>query len=252
MKQKLYLAIFILLISAGCTPNSREDQVKGIFISEPLNPRAVLNANDWSLAGSDLNAAWGSTNVRYQKDYIPQEIGNTDFELTGWKNERVNAQLVLWSADTIENIEIDIQIVGEDGVKFPENVINHYYLRNLITDEFLNGCGARDKDTATAHLVADAFERIEVYSHPSASTRGVWITVDIPEDLKAGLYQGRLDILVNGKTQKELGFNLNVQDKLLPNPGDWAFHLDLWQNPYSLVRTENVELWSEEHFQVIL
>ena len=34
----------------------------------------------------------------------------------------------------------------------------------------------------------------------------------------------------------------------LPPAAEWAFHLDLWQNPYSVARYHQVPLWSKEHF----
>ena len=37
----------------------------------------------------------------------------------------------------------------------------------------------------------------------------------------------------------------------MPDPKDWAFHLDLWQNPYSVARYYNVDPFSEEHFELM-
>src|SRR5690606_37273805 len=110
-----------------------------------------------------------------------------------------------------------LELYGADGEIFPEKAIKHFYVRNVITDEFLKGCGPREKDPATARLMPDAFESLDRYSHPSASTRGVWVTMDIPEDTKAGVYRGKAIISVNGKTKKELGLSLTVQDMILPD-----------------------------------
>ena len=41
------------------------------------------------------------------------------------------------------------------------------------------------------------------------------------------------------------------EENVLPEPKDWHFHLDLWQNPYAVARYHGVELWSEEHFEVM-
>ena len=37
----------------------------------------------------------------------------------------------------------------------------------------------------------------------------------------------------------------------LPAPGDWAFRLDLWQNPYAVARFYDLPLWSEEHLEAM-
>jgi YD repeat-containing protein len=44
---------------------------------------------------------------------------------------------------------------------------------------------------------------------------------------------------------------LDVVPNVLPPPKDWAFHLDLWQNPWSVARYHRVEAWSEEHWSLL-
>ena len=39
--------------------------------------------------------------------------------------------------------------------------------------------------------------------------------------------------------------------RTLPNPKNWALHLDLWQNPYAVARYYQVPLWSQEHFDLL-
>ena len=46
-------------------------------------------------------------------------------------------------------------------------------------------------------------------------------------------------------------FSLEVADRILPPPSEWKFHLDLWQNPYSVARYHDVRLWSQEHFDLM-
>lgn len=50
----------------------------------------------------------------------------------------------------------------------------------------------------------------------------------------------------------KLQVEIDVQNRTLPAPQDWAFHLDLWQNPYSVARYYQVPLWSKEHFDAML
>ena len=40
----------------------------------------------------------------------------------------------------------------------------------------------------------------------------------------------------------------SVKNRTLPASTEWAFHLDLWQNPYAEARYYNVEPFSKEHF----
>lgn len=48
-----------------------------------------------------------------------------------------------------------------------------------------------------------------------------------------------------------LPMKINVQKRTLPDPAQWVFHLDLWQNPYAVARYYNVPLWSRQHFDIM-
>ena len=49
----------------------------------------------------------------------------------------------------------------------------------------------------------------------------------------------------------KLPFEIEVVNRTLPEPQKWAFHLDLWQNPYAVARYYQVPLWSKEHFDAM-
>ncbi len=49
-----------------------------------------------------------------------------------------------------------------------------------------------------------------------------------------------------------LKVEIDVIDRVLPAPGEWALHLDMWQNPYAVARYYHVPLWSREHFDRML
>lgn len=55
----------------------------------------------------------------------------------------------------------------------------------------------------------------------------------------------------DGTTLSELKLNLQVKNRTLPPPSEWAFHLDLWQNPYAVSRYYNVEPFSKKHFDLM-
>ena len=46
-------------------------------------------------------------------------------------------------------------------------------------------------------------------------------------------------------------YSLEVQDRVLPKPSDWQFHLDLWQQPWSVARTLSLRDWSTEHWEAL-
>ena len=64
----------------------------------------------------------------------------------------------------------------------PVDAIKSYFVRNVISDEFLGGCGYKTKSQETAHLVPDCLEEIDAYNMRGKSARGIWFTIDIPKD----------------------------------------------------------------------
>ena len=59
---------------------------------------------------------------------------------------------------------------------------------------------------------------------------------------------GLSDVKDGDKVLSELKLAVNVKNRTLPASTEWAFHLDLWQNPYAEARYYNVEPFSKEHF----
>lgn len=245
--------IFILLtLLASCSMKKEGAQETGIFLNEPINPQQNSNFSGWDTLSDGLNVAWGDIYYRYLQNEIPGSITEEKLTLQSWKNERVLAQLVIWSSDSIRHLSIEAEDLRSANGSIPSTAISHYFVRNVITDEFgEKGCGPREKDPGTARLVPDPLENLSIYSHPGETTRAVWVIIEVPEEIMAGDYSGNIKILQNGKTKKKLHMEVKVSDQKLPNPEQWTFHLDLWQNPFSVARTTGAEFWSEQHFDAM-
>ena len=101
-------------------------------------------------------------------------------------------------------------------------------------------------------LVADVIDHITpALTLPANSTQGGWIRINVPQQTKAGKYTGTVTVKANNSTLAELKLNIQVKNRTLPPPSEWAFHLDLWQNPYAVSRYYNVEPFSKEHFDLM-
>ncbi len=108
-------------------------------------------------------------------------------------------------------------------------------------------CGTSSGDGRDSLLVYDRITS-ETQLSLSAGEKGrVWLALNIPADAKPGCYRGRLTGRADGCVTS-LPFEFTVSGRVLPAPHDWSFHLDLWQNPFSVARYFDVPLWSEEHF----
>lgn len=79
----------------------------------------------------------------------------------------------------------------------------------------------------------------------------IWVTVKVPQDAKAGVYTGELQIAAKGETVRRVPVRLEVADWALPEAQDWRTWVDLMQSPDTLAIEYNVPLWSEKHWQLI-
>ncbi len=79
----------------------------------------------------------------------------------------------------------------------------------------------------------------------------VWISVSVPRDAAAGVYEGRLTIGIEGRTIAEVPVQLRVLEYRLPEAKDFRTWVDFIQSPESLAIRYKVPMWSERHFELI-
>jgi hypothetical protein len=125
-----------------------------------------------------------------------------------------------------------------------------------MTDELnkdgKGACGQRpDKAQWDSSLVADVLYKPFLEEIGACTAQPVWINVRIPQEVGAGVYRGVVTVSGKGFADRALKMEITVSDRVLPSPGQWEFHLDLWQNPYAVARYYNVPLWSDAHFDAM-
>ncbi|WP_300729455.1 DUF4091 domain-containing protein, partial [uncultured Rikenella sp.] len=101
-------------------------------------------------------------------------------------------------------------------------------------------------------LVADVLDINKVLDIEACTTRPIWLSLRVPTDVRAGRYRGTLTVSGANFKPLSLPFEVEVLARTLPEPKKWAFHLDLWQNPYAVARYYQVPLWSRAHFDAML
>ena len=79
----------------------------------------------------------------------------------------------------------------------------------------------------------------------------IWVTIDIPADIRAGDYEGTLRISADAVTPVEVPVKLNVADWRLPDPAAFRTFAELVQSPESVALWYDVPLWSDRHFQLV-
>jgi hypothetical protein len=203
----------------------------------------------WTKQKAGLHAAFGSTDKLYLRCEVPEiDKDSVIWKQTGWRGERMNAQVLIWSPDSLEQIRVRLNDLMKSGGKVisTENFkisFIRYVVSNFPYGATGFGC---DVPLDSAWLMPDRFEPFERFELPGKTVRPVWITIDIPEAAEPGNYVGAMEI-VSTESKVYLKVDITVQQQLLPKPHDWKFRLDLWQNPWVIASYFDVEPWSAEH-----
>ncbi len=184
---------------------------------------------------------------------LPSQVKES-WEAKGWKGERIHTQALIWTTGALNNARLEVSplISANEQIISSDNV-NAFFVGYVLTDhlgDLTSGCGI--PEGLPTSLQADMID-----SQPSMpftvdqkNSQPVWLSIDIPSNASAGVYSGELTI--SGDNYKQTHpFTIEVLNHSLPKPKDWTFHLDLWQNPYSVARVYDVEPWSEAHFEAM-
>ena len=202
-------------------------------------------------AVAQVKGRWGSIDVRYPMDCNTAVSDCAVNSAGAWRGERVNLQLVVTNGYSENDCSVEYRFSdlkqGRDVI--PASNVVGGFVQPVITDKF-TGCGKHAVDAHGEELVADRITDTNPTVLDAGSCRGLWLTVQVPQDAEPGTYKGYVELVCNGKKDKYEYF-VNVANWQLPAPKEWSFHLDLWQNPYAVARVHNVELWSNEHFDVL-
>ena len=201
--------------------------------------------------------SWGSIDVRYKKKDVPVIQQQTRWTSKAWKGERVNAQAVLWTNKELKDVTISMTDLKTGSSVIPTSDIKTSFVRYVMTDEYNQGsgtgCGKREnKAEWDSSIVADVLDINPLLDVKPYTAQPIWVNVWVPSDVKAGKYKGTMTVSGENMSPLSLQMEIEVINKVLPPPSDWTYHLDLWQNPYSVARYHQVPLWSQEHFDAML
>ncbi len=201
---------------------------------------------DWAATGSHC-VIGGDPSLEFQKKA---------FNHVAWRGEKVFAQAVVSSEEELKDVRLSVSdlrngksLIGAENIRLQ---FVSYVVSDLLDTTKYGQCGSReDKSKWGEVLVADVLDINDSMTVPAGRKQPVWMTVSVPSDARPGKYSGKLTVTSSNAKARSLNVELTVADHVLPPARDWAFHLDLWQNPYSVARYENVPLWSEAHFEAL-
>ena len=222
---------------------------------ELSNPQAV-DADSWK-GVTKPSCAWGSVYERYRKESHPK-LHKKSLRLKGWKGERVSAQLVITSPEPLDSVQVEMSALQNRRHALLDDArVMRGFVRYVMTDglnkDGKGTCGLRpDLSQFDSTLVADPIDPLTAQlSMQARTTQGYWVRVWIPQEAAAGLYTSELTVKNGSLVLGSLKLEVEVQRRTLPAPSQWAFHLDLWQNPFAVARYHRVPLWSRAHFDLL-
>ena len=246
MKKNLLLLVAFAAALSGCTCKSVET------FKEAADPVAICEKaqSAWGKVDGGLNAAWGTPDLVYSRSLVPQNLTDS-YTATAWRGEKVSAQVLVWTNKDLKNVKCEVSNFKAKGATLPASIAEARFVRYTLADEVSESCRCGRPNGHPAILQADMLDDIEALDVEANTARPIWITVDVPQDAKAGVYKATVKVSHCGLCSETLPLELVVVDQVLAEPSEWSFHLDLWQHPSAAARAAGVELWSDEHYEVM-
>lgn len=218
-----------------------------------LEDTKEVDYTKWAELTDDTYFTWGSRDVHYSYKNVPDVEFKTDTSITAWKGERVSALALIYSKVAVPNLSLSLT----SSNRTLKNASSANFVNYVMTDEASGvgegSCGYReDHSLYDSSMVADVIDNQTIKSLDEMRVRPVWCSFEIPSTLSAGEYTVVLYLLdSDNAVLKELNLTINVLEYELPDPSDYVFTLDIWQQPYAVSRYYGVENWSEEHFEAM-
>ncbi|MBO5678385.1 MAG: DUF4091 domain-containing protein [Bacteroidaceae bacterium] len=220
------------------------------------------NSTEWQSC-KNIRAAWGNSDVRYAWHIMPDTKSLKQKEtLTAWRGERVSTQALIYggvATDSLAPLTLQLSTFKNGRHTLPADAVKASFVRYVMTDAWATpdgrgaGCGNRPDHTIyDSAMVADMIDpHAEALPLEAMSTRSVWVSCQVPTDAAVGTYSGYLNIKAGKRTIAKLPLNIKVVNHTLPDPKEWVFHLDLWQNPFTEARYYGTPLWSDAHLEAM-
>ena len=251
----IFISSLIALLTLPATAQQVAQLPQGSY--QELTDTKPIDTQAWNEISAATHVTWGTTDVRYNKTNVPHIKKATQWSATAWKGERINAQAVVWSKEPVANITVKVSdLKGPKGALIPASAIKTNRVGYVMTDELNKDkkgtCGHRpnvaDWDSS---LVADVLDIAPIAQLAARTVQPFWMNVWVPQATPAGNYTGTFTVSAGDKIIETLKIKLKVLNRTLPAPHDWAFHLDLWQNPFAEARYNDVPLWSDAHLEAM-
>ena len=247
--RNLFMALLLAAFMVGCA--EQLPPVETFAEAEDPTPLTAEEQAEWDNVKSGLNGAWATIDSLYSRSIVPQVAPVKTLRLSGWKGERLSAQILLWSKDAADGVRVELEPLKGDKMEVSAERIQARFVRYTLADKSDAHCLCNRKTDHPAVLVPDMLDSLSHFDMAAQTVRPVWLTVYLPMFMDSGVYKSKVTIIDNNGDKVRLPFEVEVVEDGMREPEEWTFHLDLWQHPAAVARAEGLELWSDEHFEAI-
>src|SRR6478752_7779440 len=120
----------------------------------------------WTTQKHGLNASFATTDQLFMRSEVPLNSIQESWEETGWKGERLNAQILVWSPDSLEQVRfISSDLTDGKGNTITRENIDLKLVRYVLSN-YPYGAANAICDVAandTAYLMPDRFEKLGLF-----------------------------------------------------------------------------------------
>ena len=163
-----------------------------------------------------------------------------------WRNERVNAQFVVWSGAQVDDLRL---LTGDlrsgNGGTIPASAIKARFALNVL------GSPAEPSVESGYRLYGDVLDGDVRPKLPANAFRTVWLTITPPKGIPAGIYKGGFAVRGAGGKDVRFDLELEVVDRTLPDPADWKVFVTINPDPFNVARLHRVTPFSDEHYRLM-
>lgn len=188
---------------------------------------------------------WSAPNtekIMQKNSYELSQYGGASISIQAFKNEYESAQLILTASGDMNSYDLKVSdLVSNDGVVLAKDNFAVYHQKYIeVTKQ------------TTAHLPAgwypDALLPIETaieYNEnkiKAGENQGIWITLCVPAEQKAGVYTGTFILEVDG-TKQNIPVNVEIWDVSVPEENNLrsAFSIHRYWGDYSGIVTAELD-----------